>query len=596
MTPSVPLESRKLAFLTAVFILLFFTLFTYSGLFAYFTFDDGTAVVANQGHFDVPMWKNFVNVLTVFTTAYRPLATLFWRPMYAIFGYDPFPFRVAIHLLIILNIWLAYVFAKRLEVTKATAALTALVFCYNASMSDLFYDSCTVTDPLCLLFYLLSAIAYVGGRQKGELLSRGRIAMVLVCYMLALDSKELAVALPGILTIYEVLWHHRDLRDRQKALRVGAVLAAMFLIGILFLKVKVPDMGQNGSYKPHATVGFVITNIGLYLGQILYRPETSFTPLGGMLVLAAFLAAGTLVRSRAAIFGTLFFAVGLVPVAIIPHRAAYCAYIPYVGLSLAAAAIASNGRELLVKALKKAELETPSIVGLFVLAVILLGWGHIKQWKPRNQFFEWFNPQVTSFMENVRRTIPDFPPGARVLIAEDPWAGDWGPMFLIELMYHDGSVWVDRPKNMDKPPDPSSYDLVVKYHEPMVDLAPPKILGIPIKWQTRGSSGDIGTFTVSSGNGAASHVDFSPQVVRGSQAATLTVPGLSSVAINAVYRIVSGTDTQKFVIKNWCKLDDKGTCTIPAPPVKKLGALIVDWVQPVGQHWILTGGVLMIAE
>src|SRR5689334_7952522 len=76
-------------FLSAAFILSFFALFSYSGLFAPLNFDDGTAVVANLEHFDVPMWRNFLRILTVFTTAYRPLATLFWRPMYAVFGFNP---------------------------------------------------------------------------------------------------------------------------------------------------------------------------------------------------------------------------------------------------------------------------------------------------------------------------------------------------------------------------------------------------------------------------------------------------------------------------------------------------------------------------
>jgi hypothetical protein len=204
---------------------------------------------------------------------------------------------------------------------------------------------------------------------------------------------------------------------------------------------------------------------------------------------------------------------------------------------------------------------------------------------------------VTSFLENFRRTVPEFPPGARVLIAEDPWTGDWGPMFLIQLMYHDKTVWVDRPKNYDKPLDPpSTYDMVVKYRAPMVNLQPPKLFGITLKWQIRGSASDLGTFEVSSGNGLASHLDFSPQVVRGSQHATMTVPGLSSVPVNVVYRILSGDQSKKFVVYNWCTLDEKGTCSVTAPPVKKLGAMVVDWIQPANQHWILTGGVLMIAE
>src|SRR5579871_7064460 len=153
MSPVAPLESRKLAFLSALFILLFFTLFSYSGIFAYFTFDDGTAVVANQEHFTMPMWKNIVHILTVFTAAYRPLATIFWRPLYAIFGYNPLPYRIVVHLVLVFNIGLVYLMARRFDVNREAAALVTLIFCYNASMSEMYYDTCIVTDVICFFFY-----------------------------------------------------------------------------------------------------------------------------------------------------------------------------------------------------------------------------------------------------------------------------------------------------------------------------------------------------------------------------------------------------------------------------------------------------------
>src|SRR5262249_40675291 len=155
--------------------------------------------------------------------------------------------------------------------------------------------SCIVTDPLCFFFYVVALILYLGVRQSGELLTPTRMVAVMISYMLALDSKELAVAVPGILTIYELLYRRDDFRDRQKLKRVGGFLLAMFAVGALFLKIKVADMGQNPAYHPHVTVGFVVNNIGLYMGQLLYRPDTSYTPLKAFLILAALIAAGLLV-------------------------------------------------------------------------------------------------------------------------------------------------------------------------------------------------------------------------------------------------------------------------------------------------------------
>jgi hypothetical protein len=599
MSPSLsPPESGKLVFLSALFILLFFIFFSYSGLFAYFTFDDGTAVVANQRHFEVSMWRNLLNVLTVFTTAYRPLGTFFWRPLYAMFGYNPLPYRVAMQLIMALNFGLAYVLARRLEVTREAAALTTLIFCYNASMADLFYDTCTVTDVICFTFYALACMAYVLGRQSGNPLTRNRIIGVVVFYALALDSKELAVAIPGILTIYEVLYHYRDFRDKQKALRVGGVLLAMFVIGAIYLKVKVADMGQNAAYAPHATVGWVVKNVAHYVRTLLYIPDTSVNTLQAWLILVGFMALAILVRSRAAVFGVLFFVTAVIPVAVIARRAGYCAYIPYFGLALAAGAILANARAYIMQRIKRPYLETRTAVMLFLVVAVFLTRAHMVRRQPGNGYFEWTTPPVVAMMDDFRRTIPEFPPDARVLLAEDPWPGDWGQMFLVELMYHDKTIWVDRPKNLPNPPDPATYDLVVSYKPPDVDLSPLRVWGFPMKWELRGKAVNASRFAVSSPNahGAMPRVDFSPQAVRTAQTTTVTVPGVSNTAVNALFRIVSGTKSTPHLVKNWCTVDAKGSCTITAPQVGALGAMVIDWIQPVNQRWIFTSGVLTIVE
>jgi hypothetical protein len=138
MSPvSPPLESRTLAILGALFILSFFLFFSYSGLTSYFTFDDGTTVVAVLRFFEGSYWSDLLHILTVFTTAFRPLTTMFWRPLYTVFGFNPLPYRIAFHLVLTVNIGVAYLLARRLEMTREGAALTALIFCYNASTGAL---------------------------------------------------------------------------------------------------------------------------------------------------------------------------------------------------------------------------------------------------------------------------------------------------------------------------------------------------------------------------------------------------------------------------------------------------------------------------
>src|SRR5580700_3692393 len=95
-----PRSGRALAILCALFILAFFTFFSYRGLFSYFTFDDGTTVIACLRPFETPFWRDLLHILTVFTSAFRPLTTMFWKPLYAVFGFNPLPFRIVVHLLL----------------------------------------------------------------------------------------------------------------------------------------------------------------------------------------------------------------------------------------------------------------------------------------------------------------------------------------------------------------------------------------------------------------------------------------------------------------------------------------------------------------
>ena len=600
MSPaSPPLESRTLAFLGALFILSFFIFFSYSGLFSYFTFDDGTTIFVCLKPFEVTVWQDLLHILTVFTTAFRPLTTMFWRPLYAVFGFDPLPYRIVVHLLLTVNIGLAYLLARRLEMTREGAALTALVFCYNASTSALYYDTCLIGDVLCFLLYALTVLVYIGGRQAGHPVSWRRTAAVAVTYLLALDSKELAATLPGILLIYELLYRRRDFRDRQKALRIGGLLAAMFVVGAVYLKVKVADMSHNSAYDPHVTVAFILKNLGFYLHELLYLPENWVTPVKACLIVGGLIAAGALIRSRPAVFGVLYFVAELVPVAVIASRSGYAAYVAYFGLAMTVGAMVSGVRTHLSRLTKRKDLETASAVVVFAGFAVLLGWAHMVRRMPANGYFEWDKPKVMALMDDFRQTIPEFPPHVRVLLIDDVWGPDWGPMFLLRLMYRDETVWVDRPKNMDRPPDLASYDLVVSFKAPDIDLSPARFFKHPMKWEIRGKAiSGTGQFEVSSPNahGGETRVHFAPQIVKSDQSATVTIPGLSNVPVNALYRMVSGGKSTPRLVKNWCTLDAKGSCTITALSVGTPGVMMVDWIQPANQRWIFTGGRLTIVE
>jgi hypothetical protein len=320
----------------------------------------------------------------------------------------------------------------------------------------------------------------------------------------------------------------------------------------------------------------------------MYFPPESITPLWAFAILGCAVGVGALLRNRQVVFGVLFFIATLIPIAVIHPRGGYAAYIPYFGLALALAAMVDGARVLVFR-----RWETASAVGLFLGAALLLGWAHLVQRAGGVAYLEWANPPLVAMLGGFEENIPEFPPGARVLLTGDHWEPEWGPMFLVRLMYHDNSIWVDRPKNMDHPPDPMAYDVVVAYTPPDVALLPARLnRHIKIPWEMRGSPSGPGQFLVSSphAQGAASQVKFTPNRVRKGERVMVTVPGLSGVTVNVLYRQKSAPH----LIEDWCTLDAAGTCKITAP--YETGEVLVDWVQPADRRWIITSGFLTVTE
>lgn len=95
------------------------------------------------------------------------------------------------------------------------AAAAALLFAtHPLRVEAVAWISCQPYLPAAL-FYQLAICIYVGGRDPtaARTLSRGRLAAVFVCYILAVTSKAVAVSLPVVLLILDVYplrrWHSR---------------------------------------------------------------------------------------------------------------------------------------------------------------------------------------------------------------------------------------------------------------------------------------------------------------------------------------------------------------------------------------------------
>jgi hypothetical protein len=164
---------------------------------------------AYKGYFqdddlDTLGWTRFIRAGTYLTdlasprwstSNFRPAAHLYYFVMERGFGLDFPKYLIPLHALHLLNIWLLWLFARKLGLGWMAASAGAFFFGFHAVLFDAWWKPMYVFDVLCTTLCLLSLLLYAGNRW----------ILSLAAFWLAYKSKELAVMLPAVLACYELL-------------------------------------------------------------------------------------------------------------------------------------------------------------------------------------------------------------------------------------------------------------------------------------------------------------------------------------------------------------------------------------------------------
>jgi tetratricopeptide (TPR) repeat protein len=309
-----------------------------------FVYDDGPQVLTN------PYVKSFHYLKEIFTTNvwsftgvgpitnyYRPLMTLGYMVCYKLFGLRAYGFHLVSLLLHVLIVCLVFALAERLTGDRVGAFVAGAFFALHPIHTESVAWIAAVTDLELTFFYLLTfgiflAVARPGGGRSGP----GLAAMVL-SFILGLLSKEQAMTLPALATVYE----HFYRRDRsetstsQKLVRYGP----LWLTGLAYLVFRIRFLGALAPEKKFAEVGppqivlSAIAFVAQYIGKLIwpvrlcayyvFHPCESVFDLrvvAGLLVLFALAALFPVcwrsrdANVRVASFGILWFFATLAPV------------------------------------------------------------------------------------------------------------------------------------------------------------------------------------------------------------------------------------------------------------------------------------------
>jgi hypothetical protein len=391
----------------------------------------------------------------------RPLGALFYSPLLALFGLNPLPYRIVSFALIVVNLGLLYLFCLRLTHSREIAALACVLGAYHAHLDELYYNSGTIYDLMCFAFYYGALVYYLRIWDAGSYPGWRQMLILVTLYIAALSSKEMAVTLPVIVLVYELLFH-KPIRISASNLVKWLVREGRFLwlavpITIAFVLSRVAGphpMTTNDAYHLDVTAGTFMNGWAQYLYSLFYT-SIQFTIARVIILWVALLVIALAARRRELFLAWAIILVGVLPVIFIPPRAFYAIYMTLPAWYLFFSVCLVRLRDLLAPGSNTTSIIRARARQIALFAVILLFLGHAhRSEKARYPISRPETGVLRAITGRLKANYPSMQPGANILFLSDPLDPyDWTLTFLFRLHYRDKEIRVDRFKLMTPPPD-----------------------------------------------------------------------------------------------------------------------------------------------
>jgi hypothetical protein len=443
--------AKRFQFLVPIVLVAYFSYFASGAIRAHFAGDDPV----NLGYY----WpRGFGRVLLdnlcFWSTAYRPMGGVFYLSIYHFFHLNPLPYRLAILAILAANIGLTWSIAFEVSRSKAAGAIAAALVCGHAAMVTIYYNTSMIYDILAYFFTALMLVVYLRVRSGDVNLTRWQMAAVILGYVAALNSKEIAVVAAGWVLAYEIL----IARPRQWITPV-----VLIAIGSIYTAGKMygpESLSKKSGYQLDLTLHRYLSNNELYLNSLFYSQYFHSSPrlliAWGILTLVCML-----LRKRelwwcwflvsTATLGTSF---------TVNPRDGGSLYIPLLAWAL------------LVAVMVSALLRRPALQWA-AAAVIVILWSR--------ETIHWWRDAAPPYLENQRLTwsaitqigeLPRPKPGSRVMILNSPFQG-WHALLISELVWNDHSIQIEMGDKSAAPPTEAelkSYDWILGFERDAVQV------------------------------------------------------------------------------------------------------------------------------
>ena len=436
-------------------------------------------------HYDLPLYL------------YRPAGALYYLPLYHFFDLDPLPFRIVQVCILVASIPLVYYLSRRLAASRSIAFLAVLALCYHPRLAGLVFVGAFIYDVLCGIFYFAALAYYVNIREKGYSLRPVQLLGFLALYIMALNCKEMAVTLPVIVLIYEVLKSSRW-ADRKAFVRwVRAYAAPSLIAGLLtvfYIFGKLYGTGSLASLEPYSPKyswhNFTASN-AWFVGQLLFAGH-AMTPTALLLLWALVFIYAFLRRDRTLELMAFWIVIVPLPLTfIVPMRGDASLYLLLFGWAMIFATVMFDSITLISKfssfianrflppgangnAFRRV---SPRICRIGATLLVAFALGAFMQRENQRLRLPWFKVGAkTSHVIHTFRALnlnPRHGSSILLLLKEKIFQNKWNVFFIASLVWNDHSlrIWVDNVNELT-PQQQASVDYIVSVSEFNADVIP----------------------------------------------------------------------------------------------------------------------------
>lgn len=393
-------------------------------------------------------YQSILGFAKFWTPYYRPGGALYYLPLYHFFGLNPFPYRIIQISILVLTIPITYNLARVLAYSRSVAFLAILAFCYHSYVASVVFVGAFIYDELCGLFYFAALTYYVCIREKAAYLRPLQLVLFLALYVCAINSKEMAVTLPVIVLIYELLksshwttWNaffSWTRRCASPALIAGAI-TAIYVYSKLY---GTGSLTRFEAYRPIYSWHSFLTSNARFVGDLLYAPE-AITPTILLLLWAAVFMYAFLRHDPMLQLMAFWVVIVPLPIAfILPTRSGGSLYLLLFGWAMIGAKAACDLIGFV------ANRKAPGYMRVGLVSLLAISFAIFTHWE--NDRLRTV-PNLLGIGQKVSHVIAAFDsldlkpaPRSTVLLQPDEqlFENKWHPLFIASLVWNDHSLHI----------------------------------------------------------------------------------------------------------------------------------------------------------